>query len=1092
MADDTFPTSDDATNPEFDELFDRLIEAAQGGEPFDLEAWLADGRERLRPQAERLAKLASGVTAPDEGRPAPPGFTVIEEIGRGGMGVVYRARQHQPKRTVALKVTRAALASASARRRFELEAELLARLEHPGIARIYASGIDPASGQPFFAMELVEGRPLLEHADEAGLSVRERLGLVARICDAVEHAHQKGIVHRDLKPSNILVDRSGAPRVLDFGVARATDSDVSVTTLNTDVGALIGTIPYMSPEQAAGDPSDIDTRSDVYALGVVAYRLLTGRLPYDIEHKLVHEAVRVIREDDPTPLSSIDRTLRGDVQTIVAKALAKEKPRRYQSASALADDLRRHLDDLPIAARPPSAAYQIGKFARRNRALVAGVAATFLVLAAGVAVSSVGWGRAIAGQRDAEGALVDLVRTGLQRGDAEEIRERARAAGLEVRYREDGADQFFLIDFSEGRQIPQLAAYAEEIYEWLEESRAAAAAAGDEARANLLLANRRADELELVAAFQSRQLAGLDARAIGAAMRRDLLDELRAGLGSRGDDDAAIEAAVAELDRAVATVNFTDLALSTFDRSVFQRTRAAIDEQFTDQPELRARLLQTLAYTLEELGLPERAIEIQREVLGVREATRDASDPERLRATENVAQLLRVLGEPAESERIHLHVLAARRDALGADHPDTLDSMVNLAEVKRQLGKFEEAEAISLDALERRRAALGEDHQDTLNSYANHAVILGDMGELEEQLTFAVAALEARRRVFGPEHVDTLNSLNNVGKTLHELGRIDEALAMLREAYELRRRVLGDDHEHTLNTLGNLADVIQATGDLYEAERLRRERLAALERVFGPLHPNTLSATNNLAVSLRALDRAEEALPLYVRAFEGYRALLGDDHPRTLNVRGGLGTTLSDLERFDESEAHLRETIEGFRRALGPDHPYTLTYTNNLGLLLQSLGKPDEGVEYLRAALEGRERTLGPEHIDTLAAMANLGNCLRSADRVEEADELLAVAVDRARAGFGDDHWFLGVFLGFHARVLVVLERFPEAEARFTESHANLDAALGPEHRRTKQTIAFIAEMYDAWHEAEPGAGHDADAARWRAMLPEDDGEAAP
>lgn len=316
-------------------------------------------------------------------------YRIIRLLGKGGMGAVYEAEQYQPKRIVALKVIKSSWADPSLLRRFEQESEALARLHHPGIAQVYEAGTaDSGTGvQPFFAMEFIAGgQPLTQYAEAHRLNTEQRLEMMAEVCDAVHHAHQRGLIHRDLKPANILVDEQGHPKILDFGVARVTDSDTQATR-QTDVGQIIGTLAYMSPEQALADPLELDTRSDVYSLGVILYELLAGKLPYTLSKKL-HEAVLTIREQDPAALSSVNRLYRGDIETVVAKALEKDKARRYTSAADLAADIRRYLKDEPIVARPASASYQLRKFARRNRALVAGVAAVFVVLVAGVVVST--------------------------------------------------------------------------------------------------------------------------------------------------------------------------------------------------------------------------------------------------------------------------------------------------------------------------------------------------------------------------------------------------------------------------------------------------------------------------------------------------------------------------------------------------------------------------------------------------------------------------------------------------------------------------------------------------------------------------------
>lgn len=387
----------EGVSPEVIERVRRLLAMADSGDGASLSG------DPTGPQRRAVERLAAAERIDQIGP-----YKVVGVLGEGGMGTVYEATQAKPSRTVALKVIRPGLATPAMLARFEHEAEVLGRLQHPGIAQIFEAGtFESAAGpRPFFAMELVRGVPVTLYAQERKLGTRDRLELIAKVCEAVNHAHQKGIVHRDLKPANILVDDQGQPKILDFGVARLTDSDVQTTTLHTDIGQLIGTVPYMSPEQAGGDPTTIDTRSDVYALGVVAYELLTGRLPYDLANKMVHEAARVVREEDPRRLSTLDRTFRGDVETVIGKALEKDKDRRYQSALDFASDIRRYLRDEPIAARPAGTWYQLVKFSRRNKGLVAGVVAAFLVLLTGIAATSLALKRAIVAEGSAQTAAI--------------------------------------------------------------------------------------------------------------------------------------------------------------------------------------------------------------------------------------------------------------------------------------------------------------------------------------------------------------------------------------------------------------------------------------------------------------------------------------------------------------------------------------------------------------------------------------------------------------------------------------------------------------------------------------------------------------
>ena len=390
---------------------------AHDAEPLSLiEDGLAAADTPLRQQLERLADSTHGTAGGDDQQrmPALPErigrYRIVSRLGAGGMGVVYRAEQDNPRRQVALKVIAPGPGGQTSRqvlRRFEHEAQILGRLHHPGIAQVYEAGMHDAGegGQPYFAMELVRGEPLLKHCEHAGADARERLRLFIAICEAVQHAHQQGVIHRDLKPANILVEElattaadgldpgrtvlAGAQaKILDFGVARLTDSDVQATTMHTQADQLIGTVAYMSPEQMSGRSDDIDTRSDVYALGVILFELLAGRLPYDVAGKTIPDVIRTVSDGEPAALSAIDRSFRGDLETIAGKAIERDKAIRYQSAGELAADVRRFLNDQPIQARPPSTVYQLRKFARRNKVLVGGAVAVVLALIAGIITTS--------------------------------------------------------------------------------------------------------------------------------------------------------------------------------------------------------------------------------------------------------------------------------------------------------------------------------------------------------------------------------------------------------------------------------------------------------------------------------------------------------------------------------------------------------------------------------------------------------------------------------------------------------------------------------------------------------------------------------
>ncbi|UCG16335.1 MAG: tetratricopeptide repeat protein, partial [Phycisphaerales bacterium] len=727
--------------------------------PLRLESWPGlDVREGLQ---DETATDLTAATPPQ--MPKHVGhYSIRRVIATGGMGTVYEAVQEHPHRTVALKVLRGGIASRSALRRFEHESQILGRLRHPNIAQVYEAGMhDEGTHEvPYFAMEYIpNARTLTEYTEQEKPDHRQRLELFIKICDAVYHGHQKGIIHRDLKPANILIDSAREPKIIDFGVARTTDADMAVTTLQTDVGQLIGTLQYMSPEQCAADPHDLDSRSDVYALGVVLYELLCERLPYDVTGAPLPEAVRMIREETPVRPSTIERRLRGDTETIVLKALAKERDRRYRSAAELADDIKRHLHDEPILARPPSAFYQLRKFARRNKVLVGSVAAILIVLVAAVAVSTT---FAIGEARARDGA------------------EQARAAEEQQRKLAEQREK----DATEARELAQ----------------------------------QQADQLETVTDFQESMLSDMDAEQMGRAIVHDQRERVRQSLEAYEASPERIEASMASFDELAALINPTDLALKVVDEQVLSRALQTIEPKFADQPLVEAALRRTVAGTYRELGLYPQALSQAERVLALRRRELGTDHPDTLRSISDVGQLLQEMGKLTEAEPYCREALEGRRRVLGDDDPDTLWSINYMGMLLCSMGKLAEAESYCREALEGQRRVLGEGHQYTRESINTMGYLLSLMGKHAEAEPYFREGMEISRGLLGEDHPETLTATGNLGELLRSMGRFEEAEPYLRAALDGFRRERGNDHPKTLSAANNMGLLLHSVGRLAEAE----------------------------------------------------------------------------------------------------------------------------------------------------------------------------------------------------------------------------------------------------------------------------------
>jgi eukaryotic-like serine/threonine-protein kinase len=820
-------------------------------------------------------------------------YRLLRKIGEGGMGEVWLAEQEEPvRRRVALKLVKAGMNTREVIARFESERQALALMDHPAIAKVFDAGSTPR-GAPYFVMEYVAGIPITDYCDNNRLSIRQRLELFIQVCEGVQHAHQKAIIHRDLKPSNILVievDGRAAPKIIDFGVAKALTQKLIEDTMFTRVGAIVGTPVYMSPEQADSSTEDIDTRADVYSLGVMLYELLAGVAPLELRRIAFVELLRRLREEEPAKPSARIRALnhdaavelarkrqteplalakqiRGDLDLIALKALDKDRSRRYGSPSDLAADIRRYLSDEAVLAAPPSAVYRARKFARRYRAGLTVVAGFVLVLLLGAGVS-----------------IWQSVRATRQR---------------------DRADTE--------------AAVAQAVNDFLQN--------------------------DLLAQASANKQAGPAVKPDPDLKVRTALDRAAVRIAGKFDRQPEVEAAIRD------TIGQTYIDLGLYPEAQKQLERA-LDLHRRVLGAGNPRTLKTIsrlgriAYLQ---GDDKQAARLYSQILAIQRRVLGPEHPDTLDSMNNLGSAYFSQGDYTQAEPMINQALEMRRRVLGPEHPDTLDSMNDLAGVYTSQGKYAQAETLLNQTLDVMRRVLGSEHPETLSVMNNLANVYEERGKYAQAEALLGRTAEIQRRVLGPEHPYTLDALDSLADVYYEQGKYAQAAALLKQTLQARRRVGRPGNSDTLDTLSSIASMYQRQGNYALAAANAEQVLAGQRQIYGSEDPATIESVANLALAYQSQGRFAESAPLAREALDFYRKTRPDDWER-FRAESLLGASLAGRKKYPEAEALLLEGYQGMaarKDRIGVPDWYHLDRAREWTVrLYQAWGKPEKAAEW--------------------------------------------------------------------------------------------------------------------------------------------------
>ncbi len=989
-------------------------------------------------------------------------YRILAALGEGGMGTVYEAEQDNPHRKVALKVVRPDLVSPMLVKRFNRESEALGRLEHPGIARIYEAGTaeGPHGPQPFFAMELVKGEPLDSYAKSMKLTVSQRLALFIRICEGVHYAHQKGVIHRDLKPTNILVDASGQPKILDFGVARLNDTEVPMTRATT-MGQMIGTLQYMSPEQVNADPDDLDIRSDVYSLGVILYELLSERLPYDISKDLLHQAAWTILQVDPAPLSSVDRDLRGDVETIVNKALEKEKDRRYSSADDLASDIRRFLNHEPITARPISTWYQLRKFADRNKALVAGLALAGLILVIGTVLSTWLAVRATAAERLAESRRTEAV-------SAQQLAEQRRAETAAALVATDSARAEALqekaLATASARRASQEAEKARSVNSFLQDMLSSAdpsRARGKEVTVREVLDRASTGGYGENLRRQPEVRASVDATIGQTYYALGLYDQARPYLDSAYAVRRRLNPSSVDFTKSAA--DQAELARASGDfRLAEQRLKEAIaiDRRQLDPTDDRlTSKLTALAIVVYNLGKMDEAEQLHREALALTRKRHGNSGIEVASQLQAYGQFLLYTLRAPKAESLLVQAMAMTRAGYEADHPRIVNTLVALADAQEAQSKLPESDSTLVEALTLAHKIYGPEHPTVADILARRGNVLAGMRRLEEGEKLIREAIGVRLKLLGEQHPDVQLARVDLARLLLWQQRYGEADTLLTLALAGRRAAVGDSNPAIASTLQDLGYSAEQQGRWVDAEKYYREAITIWR--YGSYPRDEAATMAQLGWVLSQQKRLNEADSLLQLVLLSYRKEYGDQSRQAGDTYEKMANIAVQQENFPRAESLTVAGLDIRNQVWGPESPQAADQMMNLAFMREKLGDTIAAIPLIRKSIDNYRAVRPPSDPTLLRYQQWLGEDLCITGRTAEGEALVRTTMELIPADSNRSlPWRIRGSLG---ECLLRQKKFAEAEPPLLEAEQRMKSVPNVPPLLVKRTVTRLVDLYRQW-----------------------------